>query len=121
MNLYRNLTVAGFALAFVLGLAVTDSNAQRSRHWGSSGRYYGGQTYSRYQPRYSRYYGSRRYSSYNNRGRYGYVSARERRRLARQRYRMMRATQRYYRTRARIINRANRRAYYGGNRYYRNW
>lgn len=112
MNFLRKLTLSGIGLAFVLGLAVTESSAQRN------GRYYGNRSYSRgnsyYQPRYSSYYGNRRSGRSYDRGRYG-LSWRERRVLAARRARMIRATNRYYRTRARIMN---RRSGYGRNAYY---
>lgn len=141
MNLFRKLALGGIGLAFVLGLAVTESNAQRS------GRYYGngsyGRGYVRQQPRvyvsfntgrsyrrnYNSYYGGRSYRrNYNgyynnayyggrsyNRGGYG-LSWRERRILAIRRAKAIRAVNRYQRTRARVLNRAAYR-----NSYYRNW
>lgn len=115
MNLLRKLTLSCVGLAFVLGLAVMETNAQRR------GSYYGNRSYSRgyvrYQPRYSNYYGYSRYRPSYNRGRYG-LSWRERRILAYRRARMIRATNRYYRTRNRMINRrAYRNAYYSPYRY----
>lgn len=115
MNLLRKLTLAGVSMAFVIGLAVVETNAQRS------GRYYGNRNYSRGygydQPRYAGYYGNRRYRPSYNRGRHG-LSWRERRVLAYRRARMIRATNRYYRTRSRILNRrAYRNAYYSPYRY----
>ena len=128
MNLFRKLTLAGVGLAFVLGLAVTESSAQRrGSYYGS--RSYGG-SYVRYQPRYSGrynrgrsygrynnvYYGGRSYGRSYNRSRYG-LSWRERRILAIRRARAIRAMNRYQRTRARILNRRsyNRNAYYYNN------
>jgi hypothetical protein len=144
MNLFRKLALSGIGLAFVLGLAVTESNAQRSgRYYGD--RSYGGRGYVRSRPtfsisfstgrsygrNYNSYYGGRsyrrnyngygrRYNSYYggrsyNRGRYG-LSWRERRILAIRRARAIRAVNRYQRTRSRILNRASYR-----NSYYNNW
>lgn len=128
MNFFRKLTLAGVGLAFVLGLAVMESSAQRRGSSYGSRSY--GRSYVRYQPRYSRrsdrsrsyrrynnaYYRNRSYGrSYNrNRG----LSWRERRILAVRRARAIRAVNRYQRTRARILNRrsSNRNAY-----YYRNY
>jgi hypothetical protein len=126
MNLFRKLALAGVGLAFVLGLAVTESSAQRS------GRYYGGRNYDRgyvqYQPRYNRrsnrsygrynnsYYGRRSYGRSYNRNHYG-LSRRERRILAIRRARAIRAVNRYQRTRARILNRRSYRNTYS----YRNY
>lgn len=127
MYLFRKLTLAGVGLVFLLGLSVTEANAQRY------GRYYGGGSYSdryvQYQPRYyGRYnrgraygrYGSRNagwgYSSVYDGNRYG-LSWRERRILAIRRARAIRAMNRYQRTRARMLNRSAYRNTY----YYRNW
>lgn len=121
MNLFRKLALTGVGLAFVLGLAVTESSAQRrGSYYGNRGSnrgfiqvqignrgYYGNR-------RYSSYYGNRRYGSSYGRGRYG-LSWRERRILAARRARMIRAQNRYFRTRARILN---RRSGYGRNSYY---
>jgi hypothetical protein len=128
MNLFRKLALAGVGLAFVLGLAVTESSAQwRGRSYGnrsygrvyiqygspSYGRYNRSRSYGRYR---NSYYGGNRYGSYYNRNRYG-LSWRERRILAIRRARAIRAMNRYQRTRARILNRrAYRNAY-----SYRNW
>jgi hypothetical protein len=108
MDLYRKLAIAGVAIVFVLGLAITEASAQ------GRGRYYGGRTYGGayvvYNSGYSRY--NRRYRNNYGRRRHG-LSARERRILAYRRARMIRAAQRYYRTRARILNRRSyRNAYY---------
>ncbi len=119
MDLLRKLTLTGVGLAFVLGLAVIESSAQRR------GSYYGNRGDSRDfiqvqigTRRNNRYYGNRRYGRSYNRSRYG-LSWRERRILAARRARMIRAQRRYYRTRARILN---RRSGYGRSaRYYRNY
>jgi len=134
MNLFRKLALSGIGLAFVLGLAVTESNAQRSgRYYGN--RSYGGREYVRSRPSFSisfstgRSYGRNRNSYYGGRsyrrnynGYYGGrsynrgLSWRERRILAIRRARAIRAVNRYQRTRARILDRRSYR-----NDYYRNW
>src|SRR5687767_12230418 len=102
MNLFRKLALGGIGLAFVLGLAVTESNAQRSgRYNGNRGYVRSGPSFSisinsgrSYGRRYNNYYGGRRsygrsyYNnayyggrSYNRGGGYG-LSWRERRILA---------------------------------------
>ena len=134
MNLFRKLALTGIGLAFVLGLAVTESSAQRrGGYYGNRGSnrgfiqvqigprygsYYGNRNRGYYgNRRYSNYYGNRGYGSSYGRGRYG-LSWRERRILAMRRHRMIRAQNRYYRTRSRILN---RRGDYGRNAYYRNY
>src|SRR5688500_6893083 len=105
MNLFRKLALTGVGLAFVLGLAVTESNAKRRGNYygnrgssrgfiqiqiGSGSRYgnYGNRRYGSYYRNrgYGSYYGNREYSSYG-RSRYG-LSWRERRILAALRARM---------------------------------
>ena len=127
MYLSRKLTLAGVGLVFLLGLSVTEANAQRY------GRYYGSGSYSgryiQYQPRYYGTYNRRpTYDRYGSRNagwgyrsvyggnRYG-LSWRERRILAIRRARAIRAVNRYQRTRARILNRSS----YSNTYYYRNW
>lgn len=128
MNFLRKLALMGFGLAFVLGLAVTESNAQRNgRYYGNRGhthgyvayqpRYYGGYNRGRSNGRYyNSNYGRRSNGRYYGGNRYG-LSWRERRILAIRRARAIRAANRYYRTRARILNRRNYRNAY----YYRNY
>jgi hypothetical protein len=128
MDLFKRLALSGVGLAFVLGLAVTENNAQRNGRYYGSGGWSGG--YVRYQPRYSGTYGrGRSYVRYNtgyaglgNRrsysgNRYG-LSWRERRILAIRRARAIRAINRYQRTRSRILS---RRTPYRNTYYYRNW
>lgn len=125
MSILRKFALAGVGFAFLFGIAVTESNAQRN------GRYYGNRGYSRsyytyrpsyvrYRPRYVRYYPTRsyygRYYGHNRRGFGNYW--RERRILAWRRARMIRATNRYYRTRSRFMN---RRGYARNAYYYRNY